>query len=76
MAVPRQGITPEHLKKAIKELSSDVAPDLGGCRNEHITSILFSSERDVPPLAKAAVDHITGLANAVHTGDMSDPFYI
>eukprot|EP00957_Ditylum_brightwellii_P181510 13826236-Ditylum_brightwellii.AAC.1 len=76
MAVPRQGIAPEHLRKAIKELFSDVTPGLGSCCNEHITSILFLDERDVPPLAKAAVNHVTGLANAAHTGDIPDPFYI
>eukprot|EP00957_Ditylum_brightwellii_P015553 1172800-Ditylum_brightwellii.AAC.1 len=69
MAVPRQGIALEHLMKAIKDLSSDVAPGLGRCHNEHITSILFLDERDDPPLAKVTVDHLTGLANAVHTGD-------
>eukprot|EP00957_Ditylum_brightwellii_P029769 2251599-Ditylum_brightwellii.AAC.1 len=57
MAVPRQGIAPDHLRKATKELSSDVAPDLGSCHNEHIMSILFLDEHDVPLLAKAAVDH-------------------
>eukprot|EP00957_Ditylum_brightwellii_P069058 5241829-Ditylum_brightwellii.AAC.1 len=54
MAVPHIGISPEHLNKAIRWLKSDVAPGLGGIRNEHITSVVFSDQRDVPPLAKSA----------------------
>eukprot|EP00957_Ditylum_brightwellii_P096762 7369666-Ditylum_brightwellii.AAC.1 len=76
MAVPRLGISPEYLRKCIKDLSSDIAPGLGSSRNEHITSIMFSDEHAVPPLAKAAVDHVCGQANAFQMGDMSDAFYI
>ena len=75
IAAQRHGILPEHLRKAIRELSSDVAPGLGGIRNEHITSILFSDQRDVTELAKSAVDHVCELANAIHTGDLPDHFY-
>ena len=75
IATQRHGILPEHLHKAIRELSRDVAPGLGGIRNEHITSILFSDQRDVTELAKSAVDHVCELANAIHTGDLPDHFY-
>eukprot|EP00957_Ditylum_brightwellii_P056807 4305363-Ditylum_brightwellii.AAC.1 len=50
--------------------------DLGGIRNEHITSILFSDQWDVIELVKSAVDHVCELANAIHTGDLPDHFYV
>eukprot|EP00957_Ditylum_brightwellii_P212397 15367214-Ditylum_brightwellii.AAC.6 len=75
MASQRHDISPEHLHKAICELSSDVAPGLGGIRNEHITSIHFSDQPDVTELAKYAVDHVCELTNAIHTGDLPDYFY-
>eukprot|EP00957_Ditylum_brightwellii_P026356 1993994-Ditylum_brightwellii.AAC.1 len=53
MAAPCMGISLEHLNKAIRGLKSDVARGLGGICNEHITSIVFSDQRDMPPLAKS-----------------------
>eukprot|EP00957_Ditylum_brightwellii_P074009 5623775-Ditylum_brightwellii.AAC.1 len=54
MVAPRMGISLEHLNKAIRGLKSYVAPGLGGIQNGHITSIVFSDQRNVPPLAKSA----------------------
>eukprot|EP00957_Ditylum_brightwellii_P146619 11161803-Ditylum_brightwellii.AAC.1 len=51
MAAPHMGVFPEHLNKAIRGLKSDAVLGLGGICNEHITSIVFSDQRDVPPLA-------------------------
>eukprot|EP00957_Ditylum_brightwellii_P147422 11225703-Ditylum_brightwellii.AAC.1 len=76
IATQRHGILPEHLCKAIRELLSDVAPGLGGIRNEHIASILFSDQQDVTELAKSAADHVCELANAINTGDLPDHFYV
>eukprot|EP00957_Ditylum_brightwellii_P147403 11224517-Ditylum_brightwellii.AAC.1 len=70
------GISPEHHRKCIKELSSDVAPGLRGSKNVHITSIILLDKFDVPSLAKAAVDCVHMLANIIHMGNMSDIFYI
>eukprot|EP00957_Ditylum_brightwellii_P152692 11622853-Ditylum_brightwellii.AAC.1 len=53
-----------------------MSPGIGGSMNEHITFIMFSDECDVQPLAKATIDHVCRLANAIHTGDMPDAFYI
>eukprot|EP00957_Ditylum_brightwellii_P143620 10942403-Ditylum_brightwellii.AAC.1 len=75
-AAPCMGISPEHLNKAIRGLKSDVAPELGGIHNEHITPIVFSYQRDVPPLAKSLVSHVCTLANAIHLDDILDHFYV
>eukprot|EP00957_Ditylum_brightwellii_P081140 6172187-Ditylum_brightwellii.AAC.1 len=37
---------------------------------------MFLDEYYVPPLGKAAVDHVCGMINDIHTGDMPNAFYI
>eukprot|EP00957_Ditylum_brightwellii_P164046 12490513-Ditylum_brightwellii.AAC.1 len=54
MTVPHVGIYPKYLNKAIRELNSYVALVLEGICNNHITLIVFSDQRDVPPPAKPA----------------------
>ena len=72
---PRKGINSETFRKRLKGLNHDVAPGIGGLRNEHLLLLLINPDQQMTPSAAAAVDHLYDFSNAVVKVEFPSYFY-
>ncbi|EJK64395.1 hypothetical protein THAOC_14871, partial [Thalassiosira oceanica] len=76
LSYARRGIDRENFMKELGRLDHDVGEGLGGLRNEHLTALLFSPQRDVTPGAAAAADDLYAFADNVVQCRLPDYFYV
>ena len=64
------------LKRKISSLKPRVAPGIGGLRNEHLTSIVFTDRSNASPKAKSAIHSFHELGNQIVKGNLPWFFYV
>ena len=76
MEAPRKGARGEVLRTKLGQLNHDVAPGLGGLRNEHLHALVMNDKRQQTPSALNAVDNLCDYANTVISIEIPRYFYV
>ena len=72
----QKGICGEVLCTKLGQLNHDVAPGLGGLRNEHLHTLIMNEKREKTPSAAGAVDNPCNYANAAVSIELPQYFYV
>ena len=76
LRAPHKGINSKTFRERLTGLKHDVAPGIGGLRNEHLLLLLLNPDRQMTLSVAAAVDHMYDYANAVVKVALPPYFYI